>query len=83
MKITEVKLRRFIRKALIKESQAMLDIVTSPYEDVEDINILANYALRDDMQGALKDKELQHYIDKNEAEMLVEESKDWIKHVGN
>ena len=83
MKITEVKLRRFIRKALIKESQEMLDIVTSPYEDVEDINILANYALRDDMQGALKDKELKYYIDKNEAAMLVDDSMGWLKHVGN
>ena len=81
MKITRNQLRRIIRESLLKEQ--MLDIVTNPYEDVDDINILANYALRNDMQGALKDKELQYYIDKNEAALLVDDSMGWLKHVGD
>jgi hypothetical protein len=83
MKITNNRLRRVIREQLIlNEAPQFLDIVTNPYEDVDDINILANYALRDDMQGALKDKELQYYIDKNEAALLVDDSMGWIGHVG-
>lgn len=61
----------------------MLSIVRNDYEDVEDINILANYALRDDMQGALRDPDLQHYIDKNEMGYLVDDSWGWLKHVGD
>jgi len=83
MKIAKKQLRHIIREALTLSEQKMLDIVVNEYEDVEDINILANYALRDDMQGALKDKELQYYIDKNEAAMLVDDSMGWLKHVGD
>ena len=81
--VSAVTLRKVIREALLREQAEMIDIVTNPYEDVDDINILANYALRDDMQGALKDKELQYYIDKNEAAGLVDESMGWLKHVGD
>lgn len=84
MKVVSSKtLRKIIREALLRETTEMLDIVTNSYEDVEDINILANYALRDDMQGALKDKEMQHYIENNEAMYLVDDSYGWLKHVGN
>ena len=83
MRVTKRQLRGLIREALLQEQTKMLDILTNPYEDVSDINILANYALRDDMQGALKDKELQYYIDKNEAAMLVDDSMGWLKHVGD
>tara|TARA_Y100001937_G_scaffold49050_1_gene68370 strand:+ start:507 stop:1220 length:714 start_codon:yes stop_codon:yes gene_type:complete len=61
----------------------MLDIITNSYENVEDINILANYALRNDMQGALKDPELQYYIDNGEGGMLVDDSYGWLKYVGD
>ena len=46
-------LRKLIRESLLRESQEIIDIVTNPYESVEHINALANYALRDDMQGCL------------------------------
>jgi hypothetical protein len=82
MKVTESHLRKIIRKSLLREQQEMLDIVVNEYEDVEDINILANYALRNDMQGALKEPELQHYIEKNEAMYLTDEGMGWLKHVG-
>ena len=35
------------------------------------------------MQGALKDKELQYYINNNEAGMLVDDSKGWLHLVGD
>jgi hypothetical protein len=78
---TESVLRRYIRAKLLKEE--MLDIVTNSYEDVEDINILANYAMNDDMQGALNDESLKYYINKNEAAYLVDDSHGWLKHVGD
>jgi hypothetical protein len=80
MKISESKLRKIIRKVL---KEQMISIVRNDYEDVEDINILANYALRNDMQGALKDPDLQYYIDKNEMGYLVDDSWGWLKHVGD
>jgi hypothetical protein len=82
MKITRKRLRRIIRESILLE-QPIIDIITNSYEDVEDINILANYALRNDMKGALKDPSLQHYIDKNEAAYLVDDSYGWLKHVGD
>jgi hypothetical protein len=83
MIITKQQLRRLLREQVLLSESEMLDIVTNPYEDVTDINILANYALRDDMQGALKDKEMQHYIENNEAMYLVDDSYGWLKHVGD
>jgi len=81
IRITKKRLRRLIRESLVIESK-MLDIVTNPYEDVDDINVLANYAHRNDMQGALKDPTLQYYIKNNEAQFLVDDSYGWLKHVG-
>ena len=82
MRITKKQLRRIIRESLLLETE-IIPIVTNPYEDVTDINILANYAHRDDMQGALKDPGLQYYIDKNEAQYLVDDSKGWLHLVGD
>ena len=79
--IRESTLRKIIRSKLLETK--MLDIVTNSYEDVEDINRLANYALNDDMQGALKDPELQYYIEKNEAQYLVDDSRGWLHLVGD
>lgn len=81
IRITKKALRRLIRESMVVESK-MLDIVTNPYEDVSDINVLANYAHRNDMQGALSDPTLLYYIKKNEAGFLVDDSYGWLKHVG-
>ena len=83
MKITKKKLRHVIKEALIAEQTQMISIIKNDYEDVEDINILANYALNNDMQGALADPELKYYIDKNEVSYLIDDSHSWLKHVGN
>ena len=83
MKITKRYLRHLIREAILVEQNDMIDIVTNPYEAVDDINVLANYAYRNDMQGALKDPRLQYYIKNNEAMFLVDDSYGWLKHVGD
>ena len=84
MKITKRQLRRIIREVLTLTETKMLDIVVNKYEPAaKDINILANYALRDDMQGALNDPDLQYYIDNNEAGLLVDDSYGWLKYVGD
>ena len=83
MKITHSKLRKIIREALTLSETKMLPIVTNTYEDVDDVNVLANYAHRDDMEGALKDPTLQYYINNNEAGMLVDDSKGWLHLVGD
>ena len=54
MKITKRQLRQIIRESLLVEVE-MQDIIVNSYEDVEDYNILANYALANDIQGALAD----------------------------
>ena len=81
--IRESTLRKIIRNSLLLNEAEMLPIVVNSYEDVEDINRLANYALNDDMQGALKDPELKYYIEKNEAQYLVDDSKGWLHLVGD
>lgn len=81
--VSESKLRRMVRAAILAESTEMLDIVVNPYEDVTDINRLANYALRGDMQGALQDVHLKKIIDSNNADIFVDQSYDWLKMVGD
>ena len=81
MKITRRQLRKIIKESLLLEAE-MLPIIVNEYEDVEDYNILANYAHHNDMQGALQDKTLQHYIKNNEVAWLVDDSYGWLKHVG-
>jgi hypothetical protein len=83
MKITKRQLRRIIKETILRESAKMIDIVTNAHEDVEDINILANYALNNDMQGALNDESLKYYIEFNEATYLVDDSHGWLPHVGD
>lgn len=83
MRISRKQLRQIIREALLVERKEMLDIVTSPYEDLTDINVLANYALNNDMQGALKDPVLKSYVEKNEAQFLVDNSYEYLKYVGD
>jgi len=82
MKITKRQLRRIIKESILRESAKMIDIITNDHEDVEDFNILANYALNNDMQGAMTDPELKYYIDKNEVSYLVDDARGWFPRVG-
>lgn len=81
IKVTKKALRQLIREALTTESK-MLDIINSPYEDVEDYNVLANYALTGDIAGALADPVLKPYIKKNEIGFIADEAKGWFNRVG-
>ena len=66
MIITKRQLRRIIKESLLNEVK-MQDIITNPYEEVGDYNILANFALTGDIAGALAHPDIKHYVDKNET----------------
>ena len=81
MKITRRQLRKIIKESLLLEAE-MLPIVVNEYEDVDDYNILANYALTNDIQGALADPALRPYVEKNEMGWVTDEAGGWFEKVG-
>ena len=81
MKITKRQLRRIIKESLLVETE-MQDIIVNSYEDVEIYNILANYALNNDIQGALADPEIKPYVEKNEVGWIADEAGGWFGSVG-
>ena len=81
MKITKRQLRRIIRESLLVEKK-LQDIIVNQYEDVEDYNVLANYALANDIQGALADPIIKHYVDKNEMGWFADDAITWFEMVG-
>ena len=82
MKITKTNLRKIIRESLLREQQEMQDIIVNPYEDVDDYNILANFALTGDVAGALAHPEIKHYWEKNEMGWVVDEAIGWFNNIG-
>ena len=81
MKVTKHQLRQIIKESLLVEAE-MQDIIVNSYEDVEEYNILANYALTNDIQGALADPALKPYIEKNEMGWVADEAGGWFEKVG-
>lgn len=81
MKITRQQIRRIIKESLLVEAD-MQDIIVNEYEDVEDYNILANYALNNDIQGALADPAIKPYWEKNEMGWVADEAGGWFENVG-
>ena len=81
MKISKRQLRSIIKESLLVEKK-MQDIIVNQYEDVEDYNILANYALANDIQGALADPTIKHYVDKNEMGWFADDAITWFEMVG-
>ena len=81
MKITRRQLRKIIKESLLVEGE-MQDIIVNSYENVEDYNILANYALANDIPGALADPTIKHYVDKNEMGWVADEAGGWFEKVG-
>jgi len=77
MKITRRQLRSIIRESLIIEAK-MLPIIVNPYEDLETMNRVANYALTNDIQGALAD-EMVNY---ENLDMDLDEMRGWVGKVG-
>jgi len=81
MKIRKSQLRKIIRESLnLKEAHQT--IIQSPYEDVDDYNVLANYALKNDIAGALADPALRPYVEKNEMGWIADEAGGWFENVG-
>ncbi len=81
MKVTKRQLVNILREALLIENE-MQDIIVNSYEDVEIYNILANYALNNDIQGALADPEIKPYVEKNEVGWIADEAGGWFGSVG-
>lgn len=81
MKITGSQLRKIIKESLVLR-EAHQTIISNEYEDVEIYNVLANYALNNDIQGALADPEIKPYVEKNEVGWISDEAGGWFEHVG-
>ena len=77
MKITRHQLRKIIKESLLLEAE-MLPILVNPYEDLDTMNRVANYALTNDIQGALAD-EMVNYED---LDLDLDEMQGWVRHVG-
>ena len=77
MKITRKEIRKILKEALLNEKKEMLPIIVNEYENVEDYNILANYALNNDIQGALADPVIKPYWEKNEMGWVADEAGGW------
>lgn len=82
MKITKRQIRRIIKESLLAEGE-MQDIIVNSYEDVDDYNILANFALAGDIAGALAHPDIKHYVDKNEMGWVADEAGGWFEKVGD
>ena len=81
MRITRRQIRQVLKESLLVEAD-MQDIIVNSYEDVEIYNILANYALNNDIQGALADPEIKPYVEKNEVQWISDEAGGWFENVG-
>tara|TARA_A100001011_G_C14069135_1_gene739487 strand:- start:170 stop:841 length:672 start_codon:yes stop_codon:yes gene_type:complete len=81
MKIRKSHLRRLIREA-IKESllleSEMLPIMVNPYEDLDTMNRVANYALTNNIQGALADENVNY----ENLDMDLDAMNGWVQYVG-
>ena len=78
LSLTKRQLRKIIREALTLSEVKMLPIIVNPYEDLETMNRVANYALTNDIQGALAD-EMVNY---ENLDMDLDEMRGWVGKVG-
>ena len=78
MKITRKQIRNILKEALLNEKREMLPIMVNPYEDLETMNRVANYALDNDIEGALAD-EMVNY---ENLDMDLDEMRGWVTKVG-
>ena len=77
MKITRRQLRKIIKETLLLETE-MIPIMVNPYEDLDTMNRVANYALTNDIKGALAD-EMVNY---ENLDMDLDEMRGWVSEVG-
>ncbi len=78
MKITKRQLKRIIHESLLVETE-MLKIMDNPYEDLSVYNRIANYALTNDIAGAMADPE----VNTDELYWELDEMRGWIDKVGS
>jgi hypothetical protein len=78
MKITKRQLRRIIKESLLKEE--MLKIIANPHSpETETFNRIANYALDNDIQGALADPA----VNTPDLDLNLDSMGDWVNKVGD
>jgi hypothetical protein len=78
MKITKRQLKRIIRESLLVEVE-MLKIMDNQYEDLSTFNRIANYALTNDIAGAIADPE----VNTDELYWEIDEMRPWVDRVGD
>jgi hypothetical protein len=78
MKVTKRQLRQIIKESLLVETE-MLKIMDNPYEDLSTYNRIANYALTNDIAGAMADPE----VNTDELYWELDEMRGWIGRVGD
>ena len=77
MKITRRQIRKIIKETLLLETE-MLPIIVNPYEDLETMNRVANYALTNDIAGALADDMVNY----ENLDLDLDEMRGWVNKVG-
>jgi len=77
MKITRKQLRRIIKESLLLETE-MLPIMVSQYENFDTMNRVANYALTNDIKGALADKNVNY----ENLDLDLDQMRGFVKDVG-
>lgn len=77
MKITRRQIRKIIKETLLLETE-MIPILVNTYEDLDTMNRVANYALTNDIKGALAD-EMVNY---ENLDMDLDEMRGWVSEVG-
>jgi len=77
MKITKCQLRKIIRESILKEQ--MMKIMDNQYEDLSVYNRIANYALTNDITGAMADPE----VNTDELYWELDEMRGWVDRVGD
>ena len=77
LRITRRQLRIIVRESLLKEE--MLKIMDNPYEDLSTYNRIANYALTNDIAGAMADPE----VNTDELYWEIDEMRPWVNRVGD
>ena len=79
MKITKRHLRKIIKEELLREQGEMLKIIANPHSpETEIFNKIANYALNDDIQGALADPG----VNTADLDFDIDSMRPWVKRVG-
>jgi len=77
MKITKRQLKRIVRESLLREE--MLKIISNPHSpETEIFNRIANYALNNDIQGALADPQ----VNTPDLDLDIDSMGEWVSKVG-